>query len=103
MPAFYTPTAYGTELAEGKETREFEGRHYVLERAIKGDVALIHAATGDRWGNLTYAMTARNFNPIMATAATCTLAEVRQLVDAVPPEAIVTPGIFVQRLVELQP
>lgn len=103
VPAFYTPTAYGTELAAGKEAREFDGRHYVMERAIKGDLALVHAATGDRWGNLTYAMTARNFNPIMASAATTTLAEVRQFVDVVPPETIVTPGIFVQRMVELAP
>ena len=101
IPAFYTPTAYGTELAAGKEVREFEGRHYVMERAIRGDVALIHAATGDRWGNLTYAKTARNFNPVMATAASTTLAEVRHFVDEVPPEAVVTPGIFVQRMVEL--
>jgi 3-oxoacid CoA-transferase A subunit len=101
IPAFFTPTAYGTELAAGKEVREFEGRHYVMERAIRGDVALIHAATGDRWGNLTYAKTARNFNPVMATAASTTIAEVRRFVDEVPPETVVTPGIFVQRMVEL--
>ena len=101
IPAFFTPTAYGTELAAGKEVREFEGRHYVMERAIRGDVALIHAATGDRWGNLTYAKTARNFNPVMATAANTTIAEVRRFVDEVPPETVVTPGIFVQRMVEL--
>jgi 3-oxoacid CoA-transferase A subunit len=101
IPAFYTPTAYGTELAAGKEVCEFEGRHYVMERAIRGDVALIHAATGDRWGNLTYAKTARNFNPVMATAASTTLAEVRHFVDEVPPEQVVTPGIFVQRMVEV--
>lgn len=103
IPAFYTPTAYGTELAAGKEVREFDGRYYVMERAIRGDVALIHAATGDRWGNLTYAMTARNFNPVMATAAHSTLAEVRQFVDLVPPEAVVTPGIFVHRMLEVGP
>ena len=101
IPAFFTPTAYGTELAAGKEVREFEGRHYVMERAIRGDVALIHAATGDRWGNLAYAKTARNFNPVMATAANTTIAEVRRFVDEVPPETVVTPGIFVQRMVEL--
>lgn len=101
IPAFFTPTAYGTELAAGKDVREFEGRHYVMERAIRGDVALIHAATGDRWGNLTYAKTARNFNPVMATAANTTIAEVRRFVDEVPPETVVTPGIFVQRMVEL--
>ncbi|MDH4382303.1 MAG: 3-oxoacid CoA-transferase subunit A, partial [Gammaproteobacteria bacterium] len=98
---FFTPTAYGTELAAGKEVREFEGRHYVMERAIRGDVALIHAATGDRWGNLTYAKTARNFNPVMAIAASTTIAEVRRFVDEVPPETVVTPGIFVQRMVEV--
>jgi len=101
IPAFFTPTAYGTELAAGKEVREFEGRHYVMERAVRGDVALIHAATGDRWGNLTYAKTARNFNPVMATAASTTIAEVRRFVDEVPPETVVTPGIFVQRMVEV--
>jgi 3-oxoadipate CoA-transferase alpha subunit len=101
IPAFFTPTAYGTELAAGKEVREFEGRYYVMERAIRGDVALIHAATGDRWGNLTYAKTARNFNPVMATAASTTIAEVRGFVAEVPPETVVTPGIFVQRMVEV--
>jgi len=101
VAAFYTPTAYGTELAAGKEVREFDGRHYVMERAIRGDVALVHAATGDRWGNLTYAMTARNFNPVMATAARSTLAEVRHFVDVVPPELVVTPGIFVHRMLEV--
>ncbi len=101
VPAFYTATGYGTPLAEGKETREFEGRHYVMERAIRADVALIHAATGDRFGNLTYAKTSRNFNPIMATAARTTLAEVRTTVDMVDPEVVVTPGIFVDRIVEV--
>ncbi len=101
VPAFYTPTAYGTPLAEGKETRTFDGRHYVLEHAIRADVALVHARSGDRWGNLTYAKTARNFNPIMAMAADTTLAEVREVVDMVDPEAVVTPGIFVSRLVEV--
>jgi 3-oxoadipate CoA-transferase alpha subunit len=101
IPAFYTATGYGTPLAAGKETREFDGRHYVLERAIRADIALIHARTGDRWGNLTYPKTARNFNPIMAMAASTTLAEVRRFVDQVPPEEVITPGIFVTRMVEI--
>ena len=103
IPGFYTATAFGTALAEGKEVREFDGRSYVFERAIRADVALIRARTGDRWGNLTYAKTARNFNPVMATAATTTLAEVRQFVDSTDPEIVVTPGIFVQRLVAIAP
>lgn len=101
IPAFYTATAYGTLLAEGKEVREFDGRHYVMERGIRADIALVHAATGDRWGNLTYRMTARNFNPVMAMAASTTLVEVRRFVDMVPPEEVVTPGIFVDRMVEV--
>ena len=101
VPAFYTATGYGTPLAAGKETREFDGRHYVLERAIRADLALIHARTGDRWGNLTYPKTARNFNPIMAMAASTTLAEVRRFVDMVHPEEVVTPGIFVTRMLEV--
>ncbi|MEQ8234130.1 MAG: 3-oxoacid CoA-transferase subunit A [Gammaproteobacteria bacterium] len=101
IPAFYTPTAYGTPLAEGKETRDFDGRHYVMERAIRGDLALVHAASGDRWGNLTYAKTARNFNPVMAMAANTTIAEVRETTAMVDPEAVVTPGIFVDRIVEV--
>tara|TARA_A100001037_G_C15061689_1_gene595082 strand:+ start:113 stop:754 length:642 start_codon:yes stop_codon:yes gene_type:complete len=101
IPAFFTPTAVGTPLAEGKETREFDGRKYLMEHAIKADLALIHAATADRWGNLTYSKTARNFNPIMAMAASTTLVEVRRFVDAVSPEHIVTPGIFVDRMIEV--
>lgn len=101
IPAFYTATAFGTPLAEGKETREFDGRGYVMERAIRADVALVHAASADRWGNLTYAKTARNFNPIMATAAATTLVEARRVVPMVDPEHIVTPGIFVDRVVEI--
>jgi 3-oxoadipate CoA-transferase alpha subunit len=101
IPAFYTATAYGTPLAEGKEIREFDGRHYVMERSIRADVALVHAATGDRWGNLTYSKTARNFNPVMATAASTTLVEVRRFVDMVHPEEVITPGIFVDRMVEV--
>lgn len=101
IPAFYTATAYGTPLAEGKETRAFDGRNYVMEEAIRGDIALVHADTGDRWGNLTYPKTSRNFNPIMASAASTTLAEVRRFVDMVDPEVVVTPGIFVDRMVEI--
>ena len=101
IPGFYTATAYGTPLAEGKETREFNGRNYILEEAIRGDIALIHAREGDRWGNLTYPMTSRNFGPVMATAANHTIAEVREFVDAIDPENVVTPGIFVQRVVEV--
>lgn len=101
VPAFYTATAYGTPLAEGKETREFDGRNYVMEHAIHGDVALVHAREGDRWGNLTYAKTSRNFNPIMAMAASSTIAEVRGFVDMIDPEVIVTPGIFVDRVVRI--
>jgi 3-oxoadipate CoA-transferase alpha subunit len=99
---FFTPTGYGTRLAEGKETRLIDGRHYVLEAPIHADFALIKALKGDRWGNLVYRKTARNFGPIMATAAKVTIA---QVVDIVPlgeldPENIVTPGIFVQRVVK---
>lgn len=101
IPGFYTATAFGTPLAEGKEVREFNGRQYILEEAIRGDVALIHAREGDRWGNLTYPMTSRNFGPVMATAADYTIAEVRQFVEAIDPENVVTPGIFVQRIVEV--
>ncbi len=99
--AFYTPTGYGTLLAEGKETRVIDGRHYVLEFPIRADFALIKADRGDRWGNLTYRKTARNFGPIMASAAKCTIAQVREVVElgALDPEAIVTPGIYVQRVV----
>jgi 3-oxoadipate CoA-transferase alpha subunit len=99
--AFFTPTGYGTLLAEGKETREIDGRHYVLEYPIHADYALIKADRGDRWGNLVYRKTARNFGPIMASAAKCTIAQVREIVElgGLDPEAIVTPGIFVQRVV----
>jgi 3-oxoadipate CoA-transferase alpha subunit len=101
--AFYTPTAYGTLLAEGKETREIEGRHYVLEYPLRADVALIAAHRGDRWGNLVYRKAARNFGPIMAAAARCTIAQVSEVVElgGLDPEAVVTPGIFVQRLVQV--
>ena len=99
---FYTPTGYGTLLAQGKETREIDGRAYVLEYPIRADFALIQALRGDRWGNLVYRKTARNFGPIMASAAACTIAQVREIVDLgdLDPEAVVTPGIFVRRVVE---
>jgi 3-oxoadipate CoA-transferase alpha subunit len=99
--AFFSPTGYGTLLAEGKETRVIDGRNYVLEYPIHADFALIKADRGDRWGNLVYRKTARNFGPIMASAAKCAIAQVREVVElgALDPEAIVTPGIFVRRLV----
>jgi len=102
--AFFTPTAYGTRLAEGKETRRIDGRDYVLEYPIRADYALIKADRADRWGNLTYRMTARNFGPIMAAAARITVAQVRETAELgqIDPEAIVTPGIFVQRVVRVQ-
>jgi 3-oxoadipate CoA-transferase alpha subunit len=101
--AFYTPTAFGTQLAKGKETRRIDGRDYVLEYPIHADFALIKALRGDRWGNLVYRKTARNFGPIMASAAKCTVAQVREVVNLgdLDPEDVVTPGIFVQRVVEL--
>src|ERR1700741_4510361 len=100
IPAFYTPTGYGTMVAEGKETREFGGRHYVMERALRGDFAFIKAWKGDRWGNLIYRKTSRNFNPMMATAADYVIAEVEQLVELgqLPPDQIHTPGIFVDAI-----
>lgn len=100
---FYTPTGYGTDLARGKETREIEGRMYVLESPIHADFALIKAERGDRWGNLVYRKTARNFGPIMATAARQAIASVHEIVElgALDPETIVTPGIFVQRVVRV--
>jgi 3-oxoadipate CoA-transferase alpha subunit len=100
---FFTPTGYGTELAKGKETRIIADRGYVLESPIHADFALIKAERGDRWGNLTYRMTARNFGPIMASAAKVTIATVHELVPlgGLDPEAIVTPGIFVQRMVQV--
>ena len=101
--AFFTPTGYGTELAKGKETREIGGRMHVFESPIHADVALIQAERGDRWGNLVYRKTARNFGPIMAMAATLTIASVREIVPlgGLDPEHIVTPGIFVQRVVQV--
>ena len=106
--AFFSPTGYGTDLAKNadgtsKETREINGRHYVLEMPIHGDIALIKAEKGDRWGNLTYRKSARNFGPVMATAAAKTIATVHEIVDlgALDPEHIVTPGIFVQQIVQI--
>ena len=100
---FFTPTGYGTALAEGKETREIDGRMYVLESPIHADVALIKAERGDRWGNLVYRKTARNFGPVMAMAARLTVASVHEVValGELDPEVIVTPGIFVQRVVQV--
>jgi 3-oxoadipate CoA-transferase alpha subunit len=102
---FYTPTAAGTRLAEGKETRRIGERDYVLEFPIHADYALIKADRADRWGNLVYNKSARNFGPIMATAAACTVAQVRETVElgALDPEAVVTPGIYVKRVVRLAP
>ena len=101
--AFFTPTGYGTPLAQGKEARQIGGRDCVLEYPIHGDLALIKAERGDRWGNLTYRMSARNFGPVMATAAKYTVATVHEVVElgALDPESIVTPGLFVQRVVKV--
>lgn len=97
IPAFYTPTGYGTMIAEGKETREFGGRMYVLEKALHADFAFVKAWKGDRWGNLIYRKTARNYNPVMATAADYVIAEVEHLVDLgeIPPQEVHTPGVYV--------
>ena len=101
IPAFFTPTGVGTVVAEGKEVREFDGRQYVLERSLGADFAFVKATKADRMGNLVYRCTTRNFNPMMATAAKTTIAEVEEIVDvgALDPEAVVTPGIFVDVLV----
>ena len=101
--AFFSPTGYGTELAKGKETREINGKYYVLEMPIYGDVALIRAEKGDRWGNLVYRKAARNFGPVMATAARLTVATVHEVVElgALDPESVVTPGIFVSKIVRI--
>jgi 3-oxoacid CoA-transferase subunit A len=103
IPAFFTPTGAGTQIAEGKETREFDGRLYVMERGLVADLAIVHAWKGDTEGNLIYRMTARNFNPVMATAAKVTVAEVEELVQPgeLDPDCIMTPGIFVKRIVKL--
>src|SRR5437879_3954557 len=100
---FYTPTAAGTKLAEGKETRTIDGRAYVLEKPLKADVALIKAETADRWGNLTFRLAARNFAPTMAMAAELTIVQTRRIVElgSIDPELVITPGIFVERVVEV--
>jgi 3-oxoacid CoA-transferase subunit A len=102
IPAFYTPTGYGTLVAEGKENRQFDGRMYVLEHAMKADFAFIKAWKGDSFGNLVYRKTARNFNPMMATAARVTIAEVEHLVEPgeIDPDGIHTPSIYVQRILQ---
>ena len=101
--AFFTPTGYGTDLARGKEARQIDGRWHVLEYPIHADLALIQAERGDRWGNLVYRKAARNFGPVMATAARKTVAQVHEVVDlgGLDPEAVVTPGIFVHRIVQV--
>ncbi|MGE4062389.1 MAG: CoA transferase subunit A [Rhodospirillaceae bacterium] len=103
IPAFFTATGYGTKVAEGKETRAFDGRHYVMERGLFADLAIVHAWKADPEGNLVYRMTARNFNPMMATAAKVTVAEVEEIVPqgSLDPDHIHTPGIFVQRLIHV--
>ncbi len=103
IPAFYTPTAFGTDLAEGKPIAEFDGRSYVQERWLKADFAIVKAHLGDRHGNLTYNKAGRNFNPLMCMAATTTIAQVSRIVEPgeIDPEHVVTPGIFVNRLVEV--
>ena len=102
IPAFFTPTGVGTMVAEGKEVREFNGRPYVMEEALTADFALVKAWKADRMGNLVYRKTARNFNPVMATAARCTIAEVEEIVEpgALDPDLIATPGIYVKRVVK---
>ena len=102
IPAFYTPTGYGTMVAAGKEMREFSGRKFVLETALRGDVAFVKAWKGDRWGNLVYRKTARNFNAVMATAADLVIAEVEHLVELgeIEPDQVHTPGIYVDRIIQ---
>jgi 3-oxoacid CoA-transferase subunit A len=104
IPAFYTPTGVGTLVAEGKEVREFEGRRYLMERGLTGDYALVHAWKGDRFGNLVYRKTARNFNPMMAMAGRITIAEVEHLVEPgeIDPDLVHTPAIFVQRIFQVR-
>jgi 3-oxoacid CoA-transferase subunit A len=100
IPAFFTPTGYGTMIAEGKETRDFSGRMYVLEKALHADFAFVKAWKGDRWGNLMYRKTARNYNPVMATAADYVIAEVEELVDlgGIPADQVHTPGVYVDAI-----
>ena len=104
IPAFFTRTGAGTKVAEGKEQREFDGHLHVMERGLLADLAIVHAWRGDTEGNLVYRKTARNFNPIMATAARLTVAEVEELVEpgTLDPDHIITPGVFVQRIVKLE-
>lgn len=104
IPAFFTPTGVGTVVADGKEVREFDGRKYVMERWIRGDFALVKAWKGDKWGNLVFRKTARNFNPMIATAATVTIAEVEELVEVgqLDPDRIHVPSIFVKRIFQGQ-
>jgi 3-oxoacid CoA-transferase subunit A len=103
VPAFFTKTGVGTQIADGKEVREFDGEMYVMERGLVGDLAIVHAWKGDTEGNLVYRKTARNFNPMMATAARVTVAEIENLVEpgTIDPDHIVTPGVFVQRIVHV--
>jgi 3-oxoadipate CoA-transferase alpha subunit len=103
IPAFFTATAVGTRLGMGKETREFDGRTYVMEQALPGDVALVEAWQADRWGNLTFRESGRNFNPVMAMAARLTIVQTQHIVElgALEPEQIVTPGIFVDRVLHV--
>jgi 3-oxoadipate CoA-transferase alpha subunit len=103
VAAFYVATGFGTKLAEGKDTREFDGRTYLLEHALRGDVALIEAWQADRWGNLTYRQSGRNFNPVMAMAAKLTIVQTQHVVELgeLDPEAVVTPGIFVDRVIHI--
>src|SRR5947209_841881 len=102
IPAFFTPAGVGTVVGEGKETREFDGREYLMERWLKADFALVRAWKGDKWGNLVYRKTARNFNPMMATAARVTIAEVENLVEVgeIAPDAVHTPSIYVKRILQ---
>jgi 3-oxoacid CoA-transferase subunit A len=103
IPAFFTKTGVGTQIAEGKDVREFDGQRYIMERGIVADLAIVHAYKGDTEGNLVYRKTARNFNPVMATAGKMTVAEVEQLVKPgdINPDHIITPGIFVQRIIHV--
>ncbi|HTZ01992.1 MAG TPA: 3-oxoacid CoA-transferase subunit A [Xanthobacteraceae bacterium] len=103
IPAFFTATAVGTKLAEGKEQREFAGRNYLMEEALAGDVALIEAWEADRWGNLTYRSSARNFNPVMAAAAKLTIVQAQHIVElgALDPEKVATPGVYVNRVLHV--
>jgi 3-oxoacid CoA-transferase subunit A len=104
IPAFFTPTGVGTMVAEGKEVREFDGRPYVMERALKADFALIHAWKADRWGNLVFRKTARNFNPMMATAASVTIVEAEHIVEPgdIDPDQVHLPSVYVKRIVQAQ-